>query len=178
MPYLDHTVTLDPAVKDVFGLPVARITWSTGKYEQVAQQFYIPELKKMMTHGRGRRWRSRCRPRPTAAALPTGFHIMGGMMMGADPPTSVTDSVRAGARPGQRVRRRRFGLRHLGRAQPDEHDHGRGAAEHAPPGRDGRARGRIAVPCSIYATGPGTVGRSWMYSVNTGGTPRTNVCTS
>ena len=35
-------MTLDPAVRDVFGLPVARITWSTGKYEQVAQQFYDP----------------------------------------------------------------------------------------------------------------------------------------
>src|SRR6516162_6438452 len=36
LPYLDHTVALDPAVKDVFGLPVAQITWSTGKSEQVA----------------------------------------------------------------------------------------------------------------------------------------------
>jgi choline dehydrogenase-like flavoprotein len=90
LPYLDHTVTLDPAVKDVFGLPVASITWSLGKYEQVAQQFYIPVLKKMMTSaGAG-----------TALAvpdtiysdgLPTRGHIMGGMMMGASPVTSVTD---------------------------------------------------------------------------------------
>src|SRR5260370_36901009 len=49
LPYLGHTVTLDPAVKDVFGLPVAQVTWSYGKYEQVAQQFYIPHLKMMMT---------------------------------------------------------------------------------------------------------------------------------
>jgi gluconate 2-dehydrogenase alpha chain len=35
LPYLGHTVTLDTAVRDVFGLPVARITWSYGKYEQV-----------------------------------------------------------------------------------------------------------------------------------------------
>ena len=36
LPYLSHTVTLDPQVRDVFGLPVARITWSAGKHEQVA----------------------------------------------------------------------------------------------------------------------------------------------
>src|SRR6516165_117672 len=48
LPYLSHTVTLDPHVKDVFGLPVARITWSAGQHEQVAQQFWIPRLKAMM----------------------------------------------------------------------------------------------------------------------------------
>ena len=42
LPYLTHTVTLDPTVRDVFGLPVARITWSAGPYEQTAQQFYAP----------------------------------------------------------------------------------------------------------------------------------------
>jgi gluconate 2-dehydrogenase alpha chain len=48
LPYLTHTVTLDPTVKDVFGLPVARITWSAGQCEQTAQQFYAPVVKKMM----------------------------------------------------------------------------------------------------------------------------------
>ncbi|HUN30624.1 MAG TPA: GMC family oxidoreductase [Trebonia sp.] len=95
LPYLDHTVTLDPAVKDVFGLPVAQVTWSLGKYEQAAQRFYIPVLKKMMTAaGAG-----------TALAVPdtiysdgkpTRGHVMGGMMMGASPASSVTD-------PGGRV---------------------------------------------------------------------------
>jgi choline dehydrogenase-like flavoprotein len=90
LPYLDHTVALDPEVRDVFGLPVAQITWSLGKYEQVAQRFYIPLLKKMMTAaGAG-----------TAIAVPdtiysdgrpTRGHIMGGMMMGASPASSVTD---------------------------------------------------------------------------------------
>ena len=49
LPYLDHTVTLDPTVRDVYGLPVAQITWTAGKYEQVAQQFYIPVVKEMMS---------------------------------------------------------------------------------------------------------------------------------
>ena len=48
--------------------------------------------------------------------------------------------LRPGARPGQRLRGRRLRLRHLGRAQPDQHPHGRGPAQHAPPGRDAEAR--------------------------------------
>ncbi|MGH3188432.1 MAG: GMC oxidoreductase [Streptosporangiaceae bacterium] len=91
LPYLDHTVTLDPTVKDVFGLPVAQITWSAGKSEQVAQEFYIPVMKKMLTAAGAAV--SLAVPATTdSGGLPTGFHIMGGMMMGADPATSVTDS--------------------------------------------------------------------------------------
>ena len=90
LPYLDHTVTLDPTVKDVFGVPVAQITWSPGKYEQVAQQFYIPVVKKMMTRA-GAGVAFAVPDTLNSGGLPTGSHIMGGMMMGADPATSVTD---------------------------------------------------------------------------------------
>jgi choline dehydrogenase-like flavoprotein len=91
LPYLDHTVTLDPTVKDVFGLPVAQITWSAGKSEQVAQEFYIPVMKKMLTAA-GAAVALAVPATTDSGGLPTGFHIMGGMMMGADPSTSVTDS--------------------------------------------------------------------------------------
>ncbi len=91
LPYLDHTVTLDPTVRDVFGLPVARITWSRGQYEQVAQQFYIPVLKKMMKAA-GAGVTLAVPDTDNSGGPPTGAHIMGGMMMGADPATSVTDT--------------------------------------------------------------------------------------
>lgn len=90
LPYLGHTVTLDPKVRDVFGLPVARITWSAGKHEQVAQQFWIPRLKTMMTRA-GAGVAVAVPATLNSGGLPTGNHIMGGMMMGADPATSVTD---------------------------------------------------------------------------------------
>jgi len=90
LPYLDHTVTLDPTVKDVFGVPVARITWSYGKYEQTAQQFWIPHLKTMMKRA-GAAVAFAVPDTINSGGLPTGSHIMGGMMMGADPATSVTD---------------------------------------------------------------------------------------
>ena len=90
LPYLDHTVTLDPTVRDVFGLPVARITWSAGPHEQVAQQFWIPRLKQMMTRA-GAGVALAVPATENSGGLPTGNHIMGGMMMGPDPASSVTD---------------------------------------------------------------------------------------
>ena len=90
LPYLDHTVTLDPRVRDVFGLPVAQVTWSPGKYEQVAQQFYIPLVKRMMTAA-GAGVAFAVPDTLNSGGLPTGSHIMGGMMMGADAASSVTD---------------------------------------------------------------------------------------
>jgi choline dehydrogenase-like flavoprotein len=91
LPYLDHTVTLDGAVRDVFGVPAARITWSPGQHEQVAQQFYIPVLKTMMTKA-GAGAVLAVPGSDNSGGLPTGFHVMGGMMMGADPRSSVTDA--------------------------------------------------------------------------------------
>jgi choline dehydrogenase-like flavoprotein len=91
LPYLEHTVTLDPAVKDVFGLPVAQITWNTQKYEQVSQQFYGNVVKQMMLKA-GAGAVLAVPGTDNSGGPPTGNHIMGGMMMGADPATSVTDS--------------------------------------------------------------------------------------
>jgi gluconate 2-dehydrogenase alpha chain len=90
LPYLDHTVTLDPAVRDVFGLPVARVTWSAGQHEQVAQQFWIPKLKAMMARA-GAAVTLAVPGTQNNGGMPTGNHVMGGMMMGADPASSVTD---------------------------------------------------------------------------------------
>jgi len=91
LPYLGHTVTLDPTVKDVFGLPVARITWSAGTYEQVSAQFWIPRIKQMMAKA-GAAVAFAVPETINSGGLPTGSHIMGGMMMGANQATSVTDS--------------------------------------------------------------------------------------
>jgi gluconate 2-dehydrogenase alpha chain len=89
LPYLGHTVTLDPTVKDVFGLPVARVTWSAGKHEQVAQQFWIPRLKAMLTAA-GAGVAVAVPATDNSGGLPTGNHVMGGMMMGPEG-SAVTD---------------------------------------------------------------------------------------
>ena len=73
------------------GLPVARITWSAGPHEQVAQEFWIPRLKQMMTRA-GAGVALAVPATENSGGLPTGNHIMGGMMMGPDPASSVTDA--------------------------------------------------------------------------------------
>ena len=90
LPYLGHTVTLDPTVRDVFGLPVARVTWSAGRHELLAQQFWIPTLKTMMTRA-GADLAVAMQATDNSGGVPTGNHIMGGMMMGTSPAGSVTD---------------------------------------------------------------------------------------
>jgi choline dehydrogenase-like flavoprotein len=91
LPYLEHTVTLDPTVKDVLGLPVAQITWNEQKYEQLSLQFYANVVKEMMRKA-GAGAVLAVPGTDNSGGVPTGNHIMGGMMMGADPSTSVTDS--------------------------------------------------------------------------------------
>jgi choline dehydrogenase-like flavoprotein len=91
LPYLTHTVTLDSTVKDVFGLPVALITWTAGQYEQISQQFYIPVVKSMMVKA-GAGAVLAVPDTDNSGGLPSRNHIMGGMMMGPDPATSVTDA--------------------------------------------------------------------------------------
>ncbi len=56
----------------------------------MAQQFYIPQLKMMMTKA-GAGAAVAVPATYNSGGLPTGNHIMGGMMMGADPASSVTD---------------------------------------------------------------------------------------
>jgi choline dehydrogenase-like flavoprotein len=90
LPYLDHAVTLDDAVRDVFGLPVARITWSCGKHETIAQRFWIPRMKAMLADA-GAAVALAVPATDNSGGVPTGSHVMGGMTMGADPATSVTD---------------------------------------------------------------------------------------
>ncbi|MGH3159128.1 MAG: GMC oxidoreductase [Streptosporangiaceae bacterium] len=90
LPYLDHTVTIDPTVKDIFGVPVAQITWSLAAFEQTAQQFYMPLLKSMMSRA-GAKVTLAVPATVNSGGRPTGQHVMGGMMMGTDPATSVTD---------------------------------------------------------------------------------------
>ncbi len=56
----------------------------------MAQQFYIPVLSRMMTAA-GAAVALAVPDTINSGGRPTGSHVMGGMMMGADPRSSVTD---------------------------------------------------------------------------------------
>ena len=91
-----NRVDLDPQVRDAYGVPVARITYSPHRHELAAQRFYRPHLVRLL----------KAAGADAALAVPatsfdgtvggegdapTGMHIMGGMPMGHDPRRSVCD---------------------------------------------------------------------------------------
>src|SRR5262249_36535994 len=47
-PQLTNRIDLDPTVKDVFGLPVPRVTYKNHAYERQARDFYIPFIKQVV----------------------------------------------------------------------------------------------------------------------------------
>ncbi|MFY9586276.1 MAG: GMC family oxidoreductase [Actinomycetota bacterium] len=92
-----NAVDLDPTVKDARGFASARITYAPHAHEIAAQTFYIPLITAMLKLAGADA--SAAVPEtssdrfPVAAGdVPDGKHIMGGLRMGTDPKTSVTNA--------------------------------------------------------------------------------------
>ncbi len=92
-PQLTNQIDLDPQIKDVFGLPVPRVTYSNSKFELDARAFYGPKMLDVLK-GAGT---------PDEPGAQYGFiapadspsqsrHVMGTLRMGSDPTTSVCDA--------------------------------------------------------------------------------------
>ena len=98
LPQRTNTVDLDPKVRDGRGVPVPRITYTPHQHEVLAQLFYIPLLTLLMktagadVAGAIPATGTDTIPSPIGASVPNDKHIMGGMRMGADHRTSVTDA--------------------------------------------------------------------------------------
>jgi choline dehydrogenase-like flavoprotein len=85
-PQPTNTVDLDPAVRDLDGVPVARITYQNHNYELSTQTFYAPKLLDLLGAA-GARYAT-IEP---AGAVPSTNHIMGTLRFGTDPTASVCD---------------------------------------------------------------------------------------
>jgi choline dehydrogenase-like flavoprotein len=93
LPQLANCVDLDSSVKDIYGLPVARITYSLHAHERVASFYWGTKLREVMLAAGADR----------ALFYPAGLpltdnptanntrHILGTMRMGPDPASSVCD---------------------------------------------------------------------------------------
>jgi choline dehydrogenase-like flavoprotein len=98
LPQPDNRVTLDPRVKDINGLPVARVTYSPHRHEQAAQRFYMPQLIGILKAA-GADLTAAVPATSTPdfpvaqGDAPSGAHTMGGMRTGADPTISVCDPI-------------------------------------------------------------------------------------
>jgi choline dehydrogenase-like flavoprotein len=89
-PQLTNMVDLDPTVRDVFGRPVARVTYANHAFELGARDFYVGKMKEVVTKsGTDRQFTTPCDI--DLGGAPTSRHVMGTLRMGIDPSTSVVD---------------------------------------------------------------------------------------
>ncbi len=98
LPYATNRVDLDPTVRDWRGVPVARITYAAGRHELAAQAFYMPWVVKLLKASGADV--AIALPEEPSQRFPIGAgvtvqtaHVMGGMRMGLDAATSVTDGI-------------------------------------------------------------------------------------
>ncbi|MFQ5513939.1 MAG: GMC oxidoreductase [Myxococcota bacterium] len=93
LPQLSNRVDLDPAVRDIYELPVARVTYSLHRHDRLASWLWGWKLRKIVkAAGAGRAffypaglaWTDAPQARNTR-------HLSGTLRMGTDPSRSVTD---------------------------------------------------------------------------------------
>lgn len=87
-PQPTNVVDLDPAVRDLDGLPVARVTYKNHPFELNARTFYGPLMVKILGAS-GAKW-GFLAPIDT---VPTSAHVMGTLRFGTDPKQSVCDAT-------------------------------------------------------------------------------------
>ena len=121
-------------MKDFRGLPVARITYAPGKHEVAAQEFYLPRLVEILEAAGADVATAvpevASASSPVAAGdVPSSYHVLGGMRMGADPTSERHRRDRTAPPARQPRRRRRLGVPDVRRPQPDADDHGHRAAQ-------------------------------------------------
>jgi choline dehydrogenase-like flavoprotein len=90
-PQRTNFVDLDTRYTDVFGVPVARVTYQNHPYELGTRQFYIPYLKQIVLNAGATPGKVFATPlNYDLVGPPSSRHIMGTLRMGNDPATSVT----------------------------------------------------------------------------------------
>jgi choline dehydrogenase-like flavoprotein len=87
-PQFTNHIDLDPTVRDAFGLPVPRVTYSNHPFELGAAEFYKPKMLEVIGAA-GAQFGFTEPFDPTEP--PSSRHVMGGLRMGADPQSSVCD---------------------------------------------------------------------------------------
>lgn len=86
-PQATNRVELDPRVRDLDGVPAARITYSPHAFELGALNFYGPKMLDIMGAA-GARYAALA----PAGDYPNTAHLMGTLRFGADPRASVCDA--------------------------------------------------------------------------------------
>jgi len=100
LPQPTNRIDLDPAIRDIHGIPVARTTYHPHRHELVASEHYGPKLEGVLAEAGATWWRTTSSPRLGGSflegvwalgSIPISRHVMGTVRMGDDPKTSVCD---------------------------------------------------------------------------------------
>jgi gluconate 2-dehydrogenase alpha chain len=90
LPQPTNRVDLDPTVRDVRGLPVARVTYAPHRHEEVASAHHAVVLDAALREA-GAEWTVTATAPGDISPMPVSRHVMGTARMGRDPETSVVD---------------------------------------------------------------------------------------
>ena len=86
LPVESNNISLDPQVKDDWGLPVVRVTYKDHPDDIQTMKFFLERCKELLEAAGARKvW-----PRPVVGQS-LGYHLLGTCRMGNDPRNSVVD---------------------------------------------------------------------------------------
>jgi choline dehydrogenase-like flavoprotein len=100
LPQSTNAVDLDPSVRDIHGLPVARTTYQPHPHEIAASRYHGGKLKAILAEAGAEEIFMATSPKTTGnlksshseiSMIPVSRHIVGTARMGRDPETSVCD---------------------------------------------------------------------------------------
>ena len=141
-----NRIDLDPSVRDAWGFPAGRVTYSPHRHELVASGHAGPILEGVFRDA-GAEWTVTATSPPQGddapenplGMAPASYHIMGTCRMGADREHQRSRPRRALLGGRQPVVRGLVGVPHIRRLQPDAHAHGPGVSCRASPRRRSRS---------------------------------------
>ena len=90
LPLSDNRVDLDPVVRDVYGFPVARITWREHPNDRRVVERYAPKLEEILRVA-GAREVFTVPLSIENGGVPNSRHVLGTLRMGTDPDRFATD---------------------------------------------------------------------------------------
>lgn len=89
-PVSENRVDLDESIKDVYNMPVSRITYQAHENDRAVAAHYMPKLKEILWNA-GAVFVLGVSLAAENGGIPDTKHILGTLRMGADPATSVTN---------------------------------------------------------------------------------------